>query len=136
MFRIRKSTAELIEGTLPNRPLDHPPGQNYDYSNFGYCVLGRVIEKITRQPYADYARTAVLKRWASRTWRLPATRWRNAARRGKFYGKERKSLRHERPRMDSHGGWIAPPADLVQFFMRVGGFAAPPNILKPTRSRP
>ena len=33
-------------------------------------------------------------------------------------------------RMDSHGGWIARPADLVQFFMHVSGFAAPPNILK------
>jgi hypothetical protein len=34
--------AELIEWTLHNPPLDHPPGQNYAYSNFGYCVLGRV----------------------------------------------------------------------------------------------
>jgi hypothetical protein len=34
-------------------------------------------------------------------------------------------------RMDSHGGWIATPADLVQFFMHVDGFSAPPNILRP-----
>jgi len=33
--------------------------------------------------------------------------------------------------MDSHGGWIARPADLVQFLMHVSGFATPPNILKP-----
>jgi CubicO group peptidase (beta-lactamase class C family) len=55
------SQAELIAWTLRTRPLDHPPGENFAYSNFGFCVLGRVIEKITRQPYADYVRAAVLK---------------------------------------------------------------------------
>ena len=46
----RMSQPELIGWTLSNRPLDNPPGQHYAYSNFGYCVLGRVIEKITGQP--------------------------------------------------------------------------------------
>jgi CubicO group peptidase (beta-lactamase class C family) len=41
--------AQLIEWTLRSRPLDHSPGQQYAYSNFnfGYCVLGRVIDKVT-----------------------------------------------------------------------------------------
>ncbi|WP_373615895.1 serine hydrolase domain-containing protein [Mucilaginibacter sp. OAE612] len=47
------TTAQLITWTLDNRPLDHVPGTNYDYSNFGYCILGRVIEKITGQTYAE-----------------------------------------------------------------------------------
>jgi hypothetical protein len=34
-------------------------------------------------------------------------------------------------RMDSHGGWIATPADLVRFMMHVGGFEMPACILKP-----
>jgi len=33
-------------------------------------------------------------------------------------------------RMDSHGGWLARPADIVKFMMHVDGFARPPNILK------
>jgi len=33
-------------------------------------------------------------------------------------------------RMDSHGGWIATPSDLVQFAMHVDGFSETPNILK------
>ena len=36
--------------------------RHYAYSNFGYCVLGRVIEKLTGQPYADYVRAEVLSR--------------------------------------------------------------------------
>jgi hypothetical protein len=37
--------------------------------------------------------------------------------------------------MDSHGGWIARPRDLVNFVMHVNGFAMPPNILEPQSIR-
>src|SRR4051812_9925699 len=35
---------ELITWTLATQPQLHPPGTSYAYSNFGYCVLGRVLE--------------------------------------------------------------------------------------------
>jgi acyl-CoA synthetase (AMP-forming)/AMP-acid ligase II len=41
-------------------PLAHQPGTSYAYSNFGYCVLGRVIEKITGESYEAHVRKAVL----------------------------------------------------------------------------
>ena len=34
-------------------------------------------------------------------------------------------------RMDSHGGWIATPTDLVRFAVRVDGFSDLPDILRP-----
>ncbi len=34
-------------------------------------------------------------------------------------------------RMDSHGGWLATPSDLVLFLNHVDGFKSTPNILKP-----
>ncbi len=34
-------------------------------------------------------------------------------------------------RMDSHGGWLARPANLVQFAMHVSDFTPPPNVLRP-----
>ena len=33
-------------------------------------------------------------------------------------------------RMDAHGGWIATPSDLLQFLMRVDGFANPMDTLR------
>jgi N-acyl-D-amino-acid deacylase len=42
------------------RPLAFDPGARLAYSNFGYEVLGRVIEKVTRMPYEDYVKLAVL----------------------------------------------------------------------------
>jgi len=124
--------AQLIAWTLRTQPLDHPPGQNYAYSNFGYCVLGRVIEKITKRPYADYVRTAVLKPCGIADMTIAGnTLAQRQPREVRYYGQGGNPYGMNVTRMDSHGGWIARPTDLVQFFMHVDGFAAPPNILKP-----
>jgi CubicO group peptidase (beta-lactamase class C family) len=133
MFRnLSMNHAELIQWTLRNRPLDHPPGQSYAYSNFGYCVLGRIIEKIARQPYADYARAAVLKRCGVTDMTIAGnTLAQRQPGEVKYYGQGDNPYGMNVTRMDSHGGWIATPADLVQFFMHVDGFSAPPNILRP-----
>jgi CubicO group peptidase (beta-lactamase class C family) len=123
--------AQLIAWVLRERPLDHSPGQNYAYSNFGYCVLGRVIEKTTRQSYPAYVREAVLRRCGIADMAIAgntlAERRRGEVR---YYGQGDNPYGMNVARMDSHGGWIARPADLVQFVMHVSGFAAPPSILK------
>jgi CubicO group peptidase (beta-lactamase class C family) len=41
------SHEELIVWTLKTHALQNPPGEKYAYSNFGYCVLGRVIEQVS-----------------------------------------------------------------------------------------
>ncbi|MDB5296514.1 MAG: beta-lactamase [Phycisphaerales bacterium] len=38
---------------MTTQPLQFAPGERYAYSNFGYCALGRVIEKAAGGPYAD-----------------------------------------------------------------------------------
>jgi len=45
---------------MVRRPLDADPGTKHAYSNFGYCVLGRVIEKITGEPYEAHVRKSIL----------------------------------------------------------------------------
>jgi len=39
---------------MMGRPLEHTPGTSYAYSNFGYMLLGLIIEKITGQTYTAY----------------------------------------------------------------------------------
>jgi len=53
------TTADTIRYMLKRR-LDFAPGSRVQYSNFGYCLLGQVIEKITREPYEVYVRNNVL----------------------------------------------------------------------------
>lgn len=43
------------------RHLPYVPGTHYDYSNFGYCLLGRIIEEKTGQGYEAWVQNNVLK---------------------------------------------------------------------------
>lgn len=43
------------------QPLQFDPGERSEYSNFGYCVLGRVIEKASGKSYAAYVQQEVCK---------------------------------------------------------------------------
>ena len=53
---------ELITWTLKHMPLAVPPGTSFAYSNFGYCILGRVIEKLAGQTYEQFIKENILKR--------------------------------------------------------------------------
>ena len=43
------------------RHLPYRPGTRFDYSNFGYCLLGRVIEEITGEGYEEWVVDNILK---------------------------------------------------------------------------
>ena len=47
-------SAETVIRYMLGQSLDFDPGTRHAYSNFGYCVLGRVIEKASGQSYEDY----------------------------------------------------------------------------------
>jgi CubicO group peptidase (beta-lactamase class C family) len=42
-------------------PLQYTPGARKAYSNFGYCVLGRMIERASGMRYVDYLRAELLE---------------------------------------------------------------------------
>jgi CubicO group peptidase (beta-lactamase class C family) len=132
MFHTRRSTqAELIASAL-YQPLENPPGHAFAYSNFGYCELGRVIEKITGQPYEDFVRDRVLRRCGVSDMTISGNAL-GERRSGevKYYGQNGEDPYWTNvTRMDSCGGWIASPADLAQFAMHVSGFPKPGNILR------
>lgn len=41
-------------------PFSTAPGTAYEYSNFGFAILGRVVANVSGQPYAQYVRERVL----------------------------------------------------------------------------
>ena len=116
MFAYSGSTFPgLINWTLSNYPLASKPGKTDEYSNFGYSLLGRVIEKATNADYDSYVKNKILN---------------PAGAKGMVIGRDKKNqqLRNEatyygggayssvKPqRFDSHGGWIATPIDLLRF---------------------
>ncbi|MBP7706618.1 MAG: beta-lactamase family protein [Candidatus Aminicenantes bacterium] len=43
------------------RPLDFEPGARYSYSNTGYLILGRVVEKVSGEPFGAFLDRRILK---------------------------------------------------------------------------
>ncbi len=113
-------------------PLDFDPGSRSAYSNFGYCLLGRVIEAVTGEDYESAVRRAVLVPCGADSTAVGATllagRLPGEVRYIDRYGKTARNVfapdgaRVPRPygawhleAMDSHGGWVASAVDLVRF---------------------
>jgi len=42
------------------KPLDFEPGARYSYSNTGYLILGRVVEKAGGEPFGDFLKRRIL----------------------------------------------------------------------------
>jgi CubicO group peptidase (beta-lactamase class C family) len=134
MFRFDSwNQAKLIGWTLENLPLAYPPGTHWAYSNFGYCLLGRVIEKVTGMVYKDYVQQAVLTPCGITDMAVGGnTLKQRQANEAKYLGQFGENpYKMNVTRMDSHGGWIANPSDLAKFCTHVGGAPGVPSILKP-----
>ena len=132
MFRkVKMNHRELISWVLKNQPLKNDPGQHYAYSNFGYCILGRVVEKVSGQSYAAFVRQVVLKPCGVQDMQLAGnTLAERAPREVLYYSHEESPYSMNVNRMDSHGGWIGTTADLVQFALHVDGFSTTPSLLR------
>jgi N-acyl-D-amino-acid deacylase len=117
--------------------LDFNPGTRYAYSNFGYCVLGRVIERITGQSYEAFVKEKVMAPIGITRMRIGATldgrqapgevRYYlpdNALETSLFPGTDRLVPQpyggFNLEAMDSNGAWIASAVDLVRFAAALG----------------
>jgi CubicO group peptidase (beta-lactamase class C family) len=52
-------TAEQIAQAFRDKPLEFPPGTQWKYSDWGYCLLGLVIEKVTGKSYETVLREQI-----------------------------------------------------------------------------
>ena len=125
--------AQLISSTLDNLALANEPGKHYAYSNFGYSVLGRVIEKLSGKSYQAYVKEKVLAPIGITGMEIAGdTLLQRKPREVVYYDSNPLApYAMQVGRMDSHGGWIATAIDLVRFGVRVDGFPSKPDILTP-----
>ncbi len=122
---------ELIVWTLANQMQTHKPGEHYAYSNFGYCVLGRVLEKVMTLPYEKLVTQHVLSKCGITSMKIAGNTLAERQPKEVMYLTEKPGAAYgiNVTRMDSHGGWIATAGDLVRFASQL------PKLLKPESIR-
>jgi CubicO group peptidase (beta-lactamase class C family) len=116
---------------MTKHQLDFDPGERYAYSNFGYCMLGRVIEKATGQTYEAAVQKHVFDPIGVKHTQLGHTL--SAAKNESHYFDEKNRTAKAimgpnfgKPvplpygtwyleAMDAHGGWISSAPDLARF---------------------
>lgn len=145
------ASARTVIRYMKGMPLDFNPGEKFAYSNFGFTILGRVIEKLSGMPYEDYVRARVLQ---------PAGA--NRTRQGKshlsdalpdevryyyqgggvnspmvpsvFPGEGSVPLNYGGYYLeakDAEGAWVSSTIDLLRFVTHIDGRDSPPDILSP-----
>jgi len=56
----RKANPEHIIRFMLDKPLDFMPGSRFAYSNFGYNILGRIVEKLSSLKYEAFVQKHIL----------------------------------------------------------------------------
>ncbi len=123
--------ADQIIKYMLAQPIEHEPGTKEVYSNFGYCLLGRVIEKAGGKPYDKYVIDELLKPIGIQDMQMGKTlsTAKGEVRYYETYEPTGPSVfaslgTRDVPSpygawcleaMDAHGGWIASAIDLARF---------------------
>jgi N-acyl-D-amino-acid deacylase len=143
------ASPETLVRYMKGLPLDFNPGEKHVYSNFGYIILGRVIERLSGMKYEDYVRSRVLAPvGANRTqegrmrmqdalpeevkyymagaglnWPMVPSVYPNGGMVPLNYGGYNLEVG------DASGAWVSSTIDLLRFVVRIDGRPSPPDIL-------
>lgn len=139
---------QIIQYML-TQPVKWTPGTVNDYSNFGYCVLGAVVEKVTGQSYASWVASNILAPAGAGGIVQGQTLW-PADREVVYYDYAGAGSGSDvfatglnaftnpygnfyLEAMAAHGAWIASPIDLLRFQGGIDGRTGVPALLDATR---
>jgi N-acyl-D-amino-acid deacylase len=133
---------ETIIRYMLSQPLDFDPGTQSAYSNFGFNVLGRVIEKISGQSYEEFVTEQIAKPAGITSMALGGTLLEERlSREVRYYAQPGSVLApsvypevgfaaeayggYYLPALDAHGGLISSAEDLIRFILAVDGTKGP-----------
>lgn len=135
----------IIQYVLSKR-LDFTPGRKYSYSNFGYALLGEIIEKVTGMEYEAYVKFAILQPLGIYDMHIGhsyyADHFPNEV---KYYEEGRTPLvrafdgsgkavpmaygGNNIQLLGAAGGWVASAPELIKLLVAIDGFKSRPDIL-------
>lgn len=118
----------LIRYSL-RRGIDHSPGEVFAYSNIGYLVLGKIIEQVTGEAYADFIQREVFQPMGLSDFVLGKTRLAEQQERETYYFSDELGLScygdktlvscaygaYHLEAMNAHGGWLGTADEICRF---------------------
>jgi CubicO group peptidase (beta-lactamase class C family) len=134
---------DVLEGEL-----DFAPGTRFAYSNIGYCILGRIVERAAGQPYETFVRARVFAPSGIAAMRLART-LETADKEATYYDYPGAPTMQAMPgfglsrvarpygaysmeAMDSYGGWLGSATDFLRFMTAVDGQRGTPLLRQTT----
>jgi CubicO group peptidase (beta-lactamase class C family) len=79
------TSRETLEFLSRQRQLLFEPGDRFEYSNSGYVVLGQLVEKLSRQPFPTFIKSAIFEPAEMKDSTVPVAEWRELPNRVKSY---------------------------------------------------
>ncbi|WEL22158.1 serine hydrolase domain-containing protein [Halorhabdus sp. BNX81] len=138
------ASAETTVEFMLSQELGADPGTTFEYSNVGYCILGRIIEAVTGKQYERHVRGAILSSLGAGDMAIGATRKENLREgqvRYRSHGTTESPFSGEgtvpRPygagvlneALDANGGWVGSAPDLLRFVRGIDGLEGVPDVL-------
>lgn len=138
-------SAEEVLRWVMGRPLDFDPGTRYAYSNIGYSLMARIVERVDGRSFETFARDEILLPAGATRMRLGRTfledRLDGEVRyhgtdlvQSIFPGRgvvERAYGWFSVEARDGQGAWVASPADYLRFLHAIDGRTHRPDVLTP-----
>lgn len=131
-FNIQKHYANVLDGVkiFKNDPLVSPPGTKFNYSSYGYNLLGAVVESASGENFLEYMQKHVFDAMGL-VHTAPDQNAQIMDERSRFYEKEKDGTLENAPYVDSSykwagGGFLSTSEDLVRF----GSMLLEPGFLK------
>jgi len=128
-----------------SKPLSYNPGTVFSYSNFGYALLTKVIEKVTGKQYEEYVQKEILEPIGIYDMHIGNSylkdRYPNEV---KYYTNDQTITRisydqkstvpvydggYDMKLLSGAGGWIASAPELLKLITAIDGFKEKPDIL-------
>ena len=138
--------AETVIRYMRGQPLNFDPGSRYAYSNLGYSVLGRIVERVTGQDYEDYVLGVLDGMGIHQTelgYSLLEDRLPGEVRYYEYNGATAPSVFPPHSpvpwpyggmyieALDAAGGWVSSAPDLLRFMEAIDGRPGRPDVLLP-----
>jgi len=132
-FDISMDATSVINWTLDNLALTNKPGTTFAYSNFGYMLLEKIVEKTSGKGYVQYVNDEIWNKVGAKQSVLAGSKASDKLpKEVSYHGQstdEPYVYSMNIPRAAGAMGWLSTPNDLLRFATAVDGLSGRPDIL-------